>query len=178
MSGTAPVHFSNAFSISRLSSEFFNFSTHKVAKTLQDSKSTTSIFHNPFRIMAKLRSEHYEALIHCYNTSPASKATTSPSTFIPPVMKIPISSSGLRDFPVEIRIKIFKEITMHWDDKTPPLLTALRAEVLRGTPESYYEVLELFLKQNTTFTLSQRNGWSFGDMGPRALRSIRNLRID
>jgi hypothetical protein len=74
-----------------------------------------------------------------------------------------LSARGLHAFPPEIRQMIFEE-TMHWNGHAPPLLQALRSEVLLGIPQIYYEALEVLLKQNA-YCLSQRNNWSFLENG-------------
>lgn len=85
----------------------------------------------------------------------------------------PLSSSGLRAFPPEIREVIFNfSQVLSWTGKTPALLVALR-----GDRELYYEALELFYKSNT-FTLHRANEWKTGDMSVAALRTIRALKVD
>jgi hypothetical protein len=85
----------------------------------------------------------------------------------------PLSSAGLRAFPVEIRDMIYDfSNVLFWTGKTPALIVALR-----GDQELYREVLELFYRNNT-FTLHGANEWKTGDMSIAALNTIRTLKVD
>lgn len=84
---------------------------------------------------------------------------------------------SLREFPAEVRLKIFNYYFNtsdgKWNGKTPALICALR-----GNQIFYTEIMEVFYKSDQEYCLSNRNGWSFGSMSDRALESIRNLCVE
>ena len=104
-------------------------------------------------------------------------ATASSSNNVPLAFKKRKAGESLREFPAEIRLKIFKYYfqAQHgkWNGRSPPLIRALRCDQV-----IYPEIMEAFYESDQEYHLNQRNGWSFCSMPDRVIESIRNLRIE
>lgn len=81
---------------------------------------------------------------------------------------------ALKNFPVEIRAKIFRQMheELKWDDyQMPPLIIALR-----GTPDIYEEALAVFRSKNF-FRISAANEISRKAMSLLAFKNVAKLAL-
>ncbi|CZR51027.1 uncharacterized protein PAC_00902 [Phialocephala subalpina] len=73
--------------------------------------------------------------------------------------------------PAEIRLQIWNCLCFDWDGKMPNVIKALRSK-----ENMYHEALSVFYRANT-YIFHSFNNWSFGDMTPRAVRTITRAEI-
>ncbi|CZT49839.1 uncharacterized protein RSE6_10733 [Rhynchosporium secalis] len=94
----------------------------------------------------------------------------------PPTSDSSTMSRKRSDFdklPAELRVMIFTlALGDEWNGKTPALIKALRTE-----ENVYTACMVSWYKQDHTYTLHEKNSWSFRDMSANAISTITKVKI-
>ena len=86
--------------------------------------------------------------------------------------KISKPASLFSILPTELRLKIFKQCDLLWDNKTMPALI----KALRSDRKSHKDAMAVFSAKNT-FTLRSKNYWGFRWMAKETISRIQKLNI-